>query len=318
MKRTILLICLIFGMTQNVFLQTKVSGIVLDQMNSPIRDVMVKQTINNLVFTNENGEFTINLTSDNAKSIVFVHQLYEDMIINRLDTVSSQLRVRMKPMNRKLEEEIDIAHDTSLVRDYTLLEKIGFHSNNLEFNSFASVLSDENVQLLNHSGVGYAFDVDYINKNRLSYGGHFVINYDKRRILDSLELKTIYQQYGLHFGYKLFETNHFMLIPEIRANWNRYRLTNYAKASSIKMTQYLENKELDLRFNQISLTTGFHFLYKFMERGEGNYWAVGLYGAYAIPVFNTWVYSASKRVTTPNNLYSKGIVFGFSWVIIYN
>jgi hypothetical protein len=318
MKRLLLIVALFAVFSQSAFVQTSIEGRVTDEMNYPLSNVLVSQNNDNVSLTDENGEFRLTLSQDDAQSIIITHHLYKDVIVNRLDTLSSPLVIRMKLKNNFYQDTLYLPNDSVQQRDYILIERIGLYVDNLKFEDFESLFSEECINKLNLSGRGYSFDLEYINERKLSYGAHFVINYGSEIKLDSLEISTHYQQYGLDLGYKLFDSKRILLIPELRLNWSRYRLLSYSSSTPVTMTQYLEKRELDLRFNQVNFATGLHLAFKIHGQENGRALVIGGYLGYATPLFDTWIYSAGNRVTSSNKLLSRGVVFGMSLTLLYD
>ena len=137
---------------------------------------------------------------------------------------------------------------------------------------------------------------------------------------DSLDIEFKTRQYGLHFGYNLLNTYRLLLTPKVAIKWNRYRLLNNDKENSIPFEQYVDERNLDIRFNQLTGFVGFNLSYKMYEFNllATDYWTFGVYGGYAFKLHDKpWIYSRGNRLTSSGKIgvenYNLGIHVSFNF-----
>jgi len=184
-----------------------------------------------------------------------------------------------------------------------------------DFRSFKTALGKDNIDFMNRSfstldvGIGGTYK-KWLTE--LSFG--FLFSNDHTN--DSLSIRFNKTKYGIGFGYNLVNTNRFIVAPKTSINWNRYRLINSTK-EKVNLDEYVDNRDLDIRFNQLTGFVGLNISYKFYKTHLSS-WTAGLYGGYIFQ-FNEkpWVYSVDKRLINNHKIDLKNYSFGirFSWAI---
>jgi hypothetical protein len=185
-----------------------------------------------------------------------------------------------------------------------------------DFSKFTSLLGDYNVELMNNSIASFDCELNGFLNNimvGLNFGFQNNSNYDH----DSLDLEFNNTNFGLHFGYKLLDSKHFILVPQISLEWGNYRLINSDNESKIPLSQYTSERDLDLRFNQLTAFAGFKIAYKFHYKYPwviaNDYMSIGLYGGYLIKLNQKpWIYSLRNRLTTNDKIDVNNFGFGLS------
>jgi hypothetical protein len=187
-----------------------------------------------------------------------------------------------------------------------------------DFSAFKTALGEHNIDFMNRSSGVFDFGIGGIYKKyllELSFG----LSNSNDNKNDSLGVKFNTTKYGIGFGYNLLNTKRFIITPKTSINWSRYRLINSTK-ERVNLEDYADNRDLDIRFNQLTGFVGLNISYKFYTHFvlSSNYWMVGLYGGYIFQ-FNDkpWVYSADKRLINNNRVDLKNYSFGMrvSWNI---
>ena len=180
-----------------------------------------------------------------------------------------------------------------------------------DFSSFKIALGEHNIDFMNRSSGVFSFGIGGTYKKwlpELSFG--FSNNGDNEN--DSLTLKFNKTKYGIGFGYNLVNAKRFIISPKTSINQNRYRLINSTK-EKINLEKYADNRDLDIRFNQLTGFVGLNISYKFYSHFvlSSNYWTVGLYGGYIFQ-FNEkpWIYSVDKRLVNNNKIDLKNYSLG--------
>ena len=187
-----------------------------------------------------------------------------------------------------------------------------------DFGAFKTAFEEHNIDFMNRSSGVFDFGIGGTYKKwltELSFG--FSKSNDYKN--DSLSVKFNTTKYGIGFGYNLVNIKRFIIAPKTSINWNRYRLINSTK-EKVNLEEYVDNRDLDIRFNQLTGFVGLNISYKFYNHFvlSSNYWTIGLYGGYIFQ-FNKspWVYSSDKRLINNSRIDLKNYSFGMrvSWNI---
>jgi len=189
---------------------------------------------------------------------------------------------------------------------------------NTNFSDFESILGSYNIEKMNRSGSVFTSEVAVTYK-RYYLGISFGYNNLSNNKHDSLDIKFNTTQTGLHFGFNVIDSKRFLITPKVALKWNRYRLINSDNEDKIPIEQYINERDLDLRFNQFTGFVGLNVsvkLYQFNIE-HTDYWALGFYGGYLFKLNNSpYVYSSNNRLTTNREIGIKDYNFGF--YISYN
>lgn len=182
-----------------------------------------------------------------------------------------------------------------------------------DFEDFRPILKDYNVDLMNKSsGI---FSTELAGTYKTYYAGiNFGWAHDTDSYNDSLNIKFNTTQYGLHFGYILINTKRFLLIPKVAVKWNRYRLLNTDINNKIPIGQYVSERDLDIRFNQMTGFVGLNLSYKIYEFNllPTDYSTFGIYCGYAFKLNDQpWIYSRGNRLTSTGKIEMQNYNFGF-------
>jgi hypothetical protein len=244
---------------------------------------------------------------------------YRDITISNLDTITGLLKVQMN-VKTAFENQFQHQHHVphrELKYGFISLLQVDFILN--DFSDFEPLLKDYNVDLMNNSSGIFSMELAGTYK-RYYAGINFGYADDGDFRHDSLDIEFNTRQYGLHLGYNLLNTKRLLLTPKVALKWNRYRLLNNDKANSIPMEQYVEERDLDLRFNQMTGFAGLSLSYKMYEFNilATDYWTFGIYGGYAFKLHaKPWIYSRANRLTSSGKIgidnYNFGVHFSFNF-----
>jgi hypothetical protein len=182
-----------------------------------------------------------------------------------------------------------------------------------DFNDFSSLIGSYNTDLMDlfvvaGPEIGCSFSGVYTGLS-LEFG------YDYSDDHDSLIVSLFVTAFGLNLGYDIIDSPALRLTPMLSLRWLRFRLLNYDNDRKIPLSQYLEERNLDMRFNQLTLTTGMNLDYKFYydNANKDRYWSVGLYGGYLFKLSKSpWLYSYGNRLTTDRVIDIGHFAFGIS------
>lgn len=133
---------------------------------------------------------------------------------------------------------------------------------------------------------------------------------------DTLIVNLSNTSFSLNLGYDLISTPHIRMTPLLSLKWMRLKLRNYRNERKIPLSQYLDERDLELRFNQIVAVAGInleYLIYNNVFGGGGDYWSLGAFGGYTMKLNRTpWIFSRGNRLITDNEIGVKNFTFGVS------
>lgn len=186
-----------------------------------------------------------------------------------------------------------------------------------DFSDFKTELKSYNTDILNRSVSPLLFGITG-NLNHYTLGLQFGSVTEDGNNHDSLKIKLNTTIYGVNLGYNLIDNRHWVVSPLISLKWYRYRLLNSPKNDQVSLTDYLLNRDIDIRINQGVCIAGINVAYKFYKHFilPCDFWTVGLQGGYPFKLHDSpLVYSKQNRLTSDNNInYGKYyLTFYFSF-----
>ena len=181
-----------------------------------------------------------------------------------------------------------------------------------DFSAFTSDLGVENVETLNR--VAGIFNGELTIKGRHIRTG-FLWGYiqTSNSDPDSINIELRNTVVGISFAHLLIDKNRFYLYPKFTFKNYRYRLLNGIAADEIPLTNFMKNKDFDLRINQNIGSVGFEFGFKFRTKRmvAHAYNVVGLYGGYAFKMSRKpFVRSVLSTIETTNTLTVRPLNLG--------
>lgn len=247
-------------------------------------------------------------SQSNKALLAFTEDSNNSSVFN--DTVYKQVHINSKLSDGPNENEREIKFGSIIFESLDLIY--------IDFSDFESILGSYNIENMNRSGSVFTSEIAGTYK-RYYLGISFGYNHADYHKHDSLDIEINTTQTGLHFGYNLIDSKRFLITPKVALKWNRYRLMNSDNEDKIPIEQYMNERELDLRFNQLTGFVGLNLsvkLYQFNIE-HTDYWAIGLYGGYLFKLNNNpYVYSSKNRLTTNREIGIKDYNFGI--YISYN
>ncbi len=133
---------------------------------------------------------------------------------------------------------------------------------------------------------------------------------------DTLIFDLSNTSFSLNLGYDLITSPRLRITPLISLKLLRFRLQNYRNERKIPLTQYLDERDLELRFNQMAAVAGInleYLIYSDILHSGGDYWSIGAFGGYAMKLNRTpWIYSRGNRLITDSEIGLKHLTFGLS------
>ncbi len=303
----ILVLCQISLLAQ----EKLIVGRITDTIGEPLCGVIISQKKPaNAAISDSNGFFHLLIDEINSAQISFGYIGYKTVTFSNLDTISGLLEVKMTT-DTVFE---DIKHTTPPKQE-SKFSVFTFFQIDALFNDFAGfrpLLKDYNVDNMNKWSIIFTLELAMTYKRfytGLSFGHQTSYN-----DYDSLDIELKKTQWGLHFGYNILNTKRILFAPKVAIKWNRYRLLNYDKEKSISIEQYVSERDLDIRFNQITGFVGFNLTYKIynLTLFGFDYSTCGIYGGYIFQ-FNEkpWIYSGSNRLISNEIIKVKNYSIGF-------
>ena len=182
-----------------------------------------------------------------------------------------------------------------------------------DFSGFSGLLGTYNTELMEFVTVtgpeiGVSFPSVYAG-----IGVGFGYGYEDDH--DSLVINLNNSCYKLNLGYDLVNSQRIRMTPMLSLRWLRYRLQNYPDERKVPLENYLQDREIDLRFNQTLAVAGISLEYKMYNGNMGlsDYWSIGIYGGYAVKLNRTpWIWSDGNRITTGKTIGLHPLTFGIS------
>lgn len=182
-----------------------------------------------------------------------------------------------------------------------------------DFAQFAPSLGSHNTDLMkSFAMIGPELGASF---SKVYFGLGIGMGYNYKDDTDTLIVDLKNNSYKLNIGYDLVNSDRIRLTPLISLRWLRFRLLNYPGDRKITLTSYLEERDIELRFNQTVAVAGLNMEYIMYSgtRGNSDYWSFGVAGGYAVKLNRTpWVYSRGNRVMTDNMIGLNPLTFSIA------
>jgi len=290
-----------------------VTGVITDNRKVPIVGATVCQVnTTNCTAADRNGIFHLLLESgrDSSLKVECLGFNPVEVVIN--ESTSFPLNITLAPMYIPDEAFLDDSYserDNSVTIRSSLILDAVFS----DFAEFAPLLGAYNTDLMDYFAVaGPEFGASF---SRIYVGFGLGMGYSYNDDYDTLIIDLNNTSYKLNFGYDLVNTNRIRITPLVSVRWLKYRLQNYAGERRISLASYLEERDLDLRFNQTIAVAGLNIEYLMYSQtyGHSDYWSIGLFGGYAARLSREpWIYSRGNRIMADEKINFKPLTFGFS------
>ena len=315
---------ILFFLSVNAFSQSKIIvGRVFESSGNPLFGVLVSQNNNrNTGWTDRNGIFHLLIDEELEDTIILERKGYLSLQINQIDTISSVLSLIMQRDSSM--KEINYEEYYNECVDTTESKSIGLHTSVfvdyslLDFSNFESTIQKYNSDFMDYAGVVAGFEMDFVF-NKLVTGISYGYSLRSNSKHDSLKLESLATQLGFSLGYNLISSERILLTPKLSIKWNRYQLENSDKQRQIPIAKYSSDRDIDMRFNQLTAFAGLSISYKMYNNTpfSTDYWTFGLFGGYLMSLNDSpWVYSKGNRLLTNKKIsvsnYSFGMLFSFN------
>ncbi len=309
MKRLVLICLLIAAAIQLSAQGTIINGTITDQRGVPIVGPTVCQVnTSNCTMADRNGIFHLLLEPDKEMSLNVKCLGFNPVELTLDETTVYPLKITLTPIYVPPD-------DTNSDFNSHLAMRSSFNLDALftDFNQFSSILGSYNTDVMDYFAVigpelGGSF-------SRFYAGFGLGMGYSYKDDIDTLVVDLNNTSFNLKLGYDLVNSPRIRLTPLVSLRWLRFRLLNYSNEKKISLSQYLEERDLDLRFNQTIAVAGINLEY-LMYNGayySSSYWSVGLFGGYAMKLNQKpWIYSRGNRLMTENEIGLKHLTYGIS------
>lgn len=299
---------------------TIVTGIILDNRQVPIVGATVCQ-VNTLNCTaaDMNGTFNLQLDADKDMSLQVKCLGFNPVEVVIDESTPLPLTINLSPMyipdDLFFEENITKNSIESFMRSSLSLSVVFS-----DFAEFTSELGAYNTDLMDYfSVIGPELGASV---SRIYFGFGLGMGYNYKDDHDTLVIDLKNTSYRLILGYDLVSTRRLRVTPHLSARWLRYRLMNYPAERKISLTNYLSERDIDIRFNQAIAVAGLNieFIMDSSAPGRGDYWSIGAEGGYAVKLNRTpWVYSKGNRLMTDREigLNHLAVGLGISYYTIF-
>jgi len=293
--------------------ETVVTGLIRDNRDVPIVGARVCQVNTaNCTAADKNGIFHLLLETgkDGSLKVECLGFNPVEVVIN--ESTSFPLNITLTPMYIPDEAFLDDSYsdrsNNIIIRSSLILDAVF-----TDFTEFAPLLGNYNTDVMDYFSVaGPEFGASV---SRIYFGFGVGMGYSYKDDYDTLIIDLNNTSYKLNLGFDLVNTSRIRLTPLLSLRWLKYRLQNYAGERKISLASYLEERDLDLRFNQTIAVAGLNIEYLMYSQtdGHGDYWSVGLFGGYAAKLNRKpWIYSRGNRIMTDDKINFKPATVGIS------
>jgi hypothetical protein len=292
---------------------TVVTGIITDNRNVPIvgaRACQVNST--NCSAADINGVFHLLIEQDKESRLSITCPGFNPAEAAIDETTAFPLKIILIPMyipDGGYINEADIYSGKGIVTRSAL----SFDFILTDFSGFSGLLGEYNTEVMEFVTVtGPEIGVS-LPRFYTGFGVGFGYGYEDDN--DTLIINLNNTCYKLNLGYDLVNSQRIRMTPMLSLRWLRYRLQNYPDERKVPLEAYLEEREIDLRFNQTVAVAGMSLEYKIYKGNMvvSDYWSVGIYGGYAVKLNQTpWIRSDGNRITTDKAIELIPFTFGIS------
>jgi hypothetical protein len=290
-----------------------VTGLITDNRGVPITGPTVCQANTpNCTVADINGTFTLQLKKEGNMSIKVECLGFKPVEIAIDETTVFPLKITLTPMYNAEDMLSDVENNTA-AKGIISISSLNIHCIFTDFSRFGPSIGTYNTDLMKFFAlVGPEIGVSFSNiYTGLGIGLGY--NYNDKYDTLAVDLKT--SEYYINFGYSIVSSPSIRLTPMVSLRWLRFRVMNYSDERRISMNQYLDERDLDLRFNQAAAVAGINFDYLMYTDtfGAGDYWSFGAFGGFAMKLNRKpWIYSMGNRIMTDDQMIMKHLTFGVS------
>jgi hypothetical protein len=313
MKSISIILLLLTGALRLSGQGTTVSGTIIDQRGVPIVGVTICQkNTSNCSVADRNGMFFLDLETGKEMKLRVECPGFNPVELALIETTTYPLKITLQPMY--LSKDIYAGdyngEDTPVA---TMRWTVNLDALSTDFSQFAPSIGSYNTDIMDKFRViGPELGVSF---SKIYAGIGVGFGYGRKHDYDSLVLDQNNTSYYINFGYDVIKATRLRVTPLLSVRWLRSKLLNYANEKQIPMSQYLDERDLDLRFNQTIAVAGINLECLMYNEAyvNGEYWSIGLFGGYAMKLNQQpWIYSKGNRLTADGEIGLDHFTFGMN------
>jgi hypothetical protein len=292
---------------------TTVSGTIIDQRGVSIVGVTICQkNTSNCAVADRNGMFFLDLETGKEMKLRVECPGFNPVELALNEATTYPLKITLLPMY--LSNDIYAgdynSEDTPIA---TMRWTLNLDALSTDFSAYAATIGSYNTDIMNKFRViGPELGVSF---SKIYAGIGMGFGYGRKHDYDSLVLDQNNTSYYINFGYDVIKATRLRVTPLLSVRWLRSKLLNYANEKKIPLTQYLDERDLDLRFNQTIAVAGINVECLMYNEAyvNGEYWSIGLFGGYAMKLNQQpWIYSKGNRLTADGEIGLDHFTFGMN------
>jgi hypothetical protein len=313
MKRIAIVILLLAGTLRLSAQETRVSGTIIDQRGVSITGVTVCQkNTSNCTVADRNGMFYLDLEPDKEMRLRVECLGFNPVEIALNESTAYPLKITLVPMYLPNDIYADEFSSENTPRA-TMRWTFNIDALSTDFSQFSSSIGSYNTDIMDKfTTIGPELGVSV---SRIYAGAGLGFGLGRKQESDSLVLDMNNTAYYLNFGYDVIKATRVRLTPLLSVRWLRSRLLNYPNEKKIPLSQYLDERDLDLRFNQTIAVAGINLECLMYNDAyvNGEYWSIGLFGGYVMKLNQKpWMYSGGNRITSDGEIGLDHFTFGMN------
>jgi hypothetical protein len=313
MKRITIIILLLAGALRLSAQGTSVSGTIIDQRGVSITGVTVCQkNTSNCTVADRNGMFHLILEADKEMKLHVECLGFNPVEIALNETTTYPLKITLVPMYLSNDVYADDYNSGNTPRA-AMRWTVNTDALSTDFSQFSPSIGSFNTDIMDKLRIiGPEMGVSF---SRIYAGIGLGFGYGRKHESDSLVLDLNNTSYYLNLGYDVIKSSRVRLTPLLSVRWLRSRLLNYDNEKKIPLSQYLDERDLDLRFNQTIAIAGINLECLMYNNAyvNGEYWSIGLFGGYAVKLNQKpWMYSGGNRIMTDSEIGLDHFTFGMN------
>ncbi len=313
MKRLTIIIILLASVLRLTAQGLAVTGTIVDQRGVSITGVTVCQkNTSNCTVADRYGMFHIVLDSGKEMQLHVECLGFNPVEIALNETTSYPLKITLIPAYLSNDVYTDDYSSENTSRA-SMRWTVNTDALTTDFTQFSSSIGSYNTDIMDKfRTIGPELGVSF---SRIYAGIGLGFGYGRKHQYDSLVLDLNNTAYYLNFGYDVIKVTRVRLTPLLSVRWLRSRLLNYDNEKKIPLSKYLDERDLDLRFNQTIAIAGINLECLMYNDAyvNGEYWSIGLFGGYAIKLNQKpWMYSGGNRITSDSETGLDHFTFGMN------
>lgn len=297
---------------------TVVTGVIRDNRDVPIVGATACQVnTSNCTAADMNGIFHLLLEPDRDMSLKVECLGFNPVEVVIDESTVYPLEINLTPIYIPDEMFLDDSY-SDLRKKVIMRSSLTMDAVFSDFEEFTPALGSHNTDLMRYFAViGPELGASF---SGVCFGLGIGMGYSYQDDLDTISVDLNNTLYKLSIGYDLVNSRRVRITPLLSARWLRYRLLNYPGDRKISLSRYLDERDIDLRFNQTIAVAGLNLEYLMYSgmQGQSDYWSFGIAGGYAVKLNrNPWIWSRGNRVMTDHSIGLNPLTFSLT-VSYYN